>query len=325
MNIGLYISELLSEHDYVILHGFGAFVPKYVAAKNFTEQGWIDPPSRMVAFNPALKMNDGILLHYVAQREGLTAPKALAVIDALVADYLYSLDHGKPVVIKGLGTVSKNGEDYTFHADPEATLLPEAFGLERVLLPKKAPEKVPSKTPVASISGQHHSKRKMGLWLYVPLLLIMIATIVWLVYQFIIPKQEQISPAEVTPVIEQAEIFEVPPVTADSINQVPQDSLIQDISIEREHPREGIYYVIGGSFRSRENAEKYFEQAIKRGHQPFHLGEIGKFHVVALAQYSTQKEAFRHQMEIHAKDSTSGVWVYSVRKRTEESESAGID
>ena len=325
MNIGLYISELLSEHDYVILHGFGAFVPKYVAAKNFTEQGWIDPPSRMVAFNPALKMNDGILLHYVAQREGLTAPKALAVIDALVADYLYSLDHGKPVVIKGLGTVSKNGEDYTFHADPEATLLPEAFGLERVLLPKKAPERVPSKTPAASISGQHHSKRKLGLWLYVPLLLILIATIVWLVYQFIIPKQEQISPAEVTPVIEQAEIFEVPPITADSINQIPQDSVIQDISIEKEHPREGIYYVIGGSFRSRENAEKYFEQAIKRGHQPFHLGEIGKFHVVALAQYSTQKEAFRHQMEIHAKDSTSGVWVYSVRKRTEESESAGID
>ena len=325
MNLGLYISELLSEHDYVILHGFGAFVPNYVAAKNFTEQGWIDPPSRMVTFNPALKMNDGILLHYVAQREGLTAPKALAVIDALVADYLYSLDHGKPVVIKGLGTVSKNGEDFTFQADPEATLLPEAFGLERVLLPKKAPERVPSKTPAASISGQHHSKRKLGLWLYVPLLLILITTIVWLVYQFIIPKQEQISPAEVTPVIEQAEIFEVPPVTADSINQIPQDSVIQDISIEKEHPREGIYYVIGGSFRSRENAEKYFEQAIKRGHQPFHLGEIGKFHVVALAQYSTQKEAFRHQMEIHAKDSTSGVWVYSVRQRTEESESAGID
>ena len=269
-------------------------------------------------------MNDGILLHHVAQGEGLTAPKALALIDALVADYLYSLDHGKPVVIKGLGTISKNGEEYTFLADPEVTLLPEAFGLERVFLPKKSPENVIQEIPAASIWNQQKSKRKIGLWIYVPLLIILIASGFWLVRHLTIPKQEQVPPAKETPVTVQPEILEVPPVTADSINLVPGDSVIQDFSIDREHPREGIYYVIGGSFRSRENAEKYFEQALKRGHQPFHLGEIGKFHVVALAHYPTQREAFRHQMEIHAKDSTSGVWVYSIRKRTEKSDSLRI-
>lgn len=271
-------------------------------------------------------MNDGILLHYITQREGLTAPKALALLEGLVADYLYNLDHGKPVIIKGLGTVTRIGDEYTFIADPEARFLPEAFGLDRVFIPEKAPETEPVETtsvnnqdaPATGKTIAENDKCKSRAWIYISIAVLLIVASILIYQKTIRIEPSAISTPETSPEVQQAEIIEVPPVTADSIIQVPEDSVIHDIAIEREHPREGVYYLIGGSFRSRENAEKYVELALKKGHQPFHLGEIGKFHVVALASYTNEKEAFRHQLEIQAKDSTSGVWVYSVRKRTPE-------
>lgn len=323
LNIGLYISELLSEHDYVVLPGFGGFVTEYIPSKYNPEKRWIDPPSRKITFHPALKMNDGILLHAITQREGLTAPKALAALEGLVADYMYNLDHGKHVVIKGLGTVTRNGEAYDLQADPEATFLPDAFGLDRIVVPEKAPKRVletaqsttRQESPATGIVKDEKRRNIARLWIFVPVSVILVAAAFWSYQQFFKKEQRPNPSAETISSIQQTEIIEEPPVTADSIIQIPEDSVIQEITVEREHPREGVYYVIGGSFRSRENAEKYFELALKKGHQPFHLGEIGKFHVVALASYTNEKEAFRHQMEIHAKDSTSGVWVYTVRKR----------
>lgn len=326
LNIGLYISELLSEHDYVVLPGFGGFVPEYIPSKYNPGQEWIDPPSRKITFHPSLKMNDGILLHSITQREGMTAPKALAFLEELVADYLYSLDHGKPVIIKGLGTVTRIGDEYTFIADPEARFLPEAFGLDRVFIPEKAPESEPVETTSVNKQAEpatdkiivENPKSKSRVWIYIPIAILLIVASIWIYQKTIRLESREVPNTETSHEVQQAEIIEVPPVTADSIIQITDDSVIQDVTIEREHPREGVYYVIGGSFRSRENAEKYVELALKKGHQPFHLGEIGKFHVVALASYTNEKEAFRHQLEIQAKDSTSGVWVYSVRKRTPE-------
>ena len=70
MNITLYINKLLNLHDCVILPGFGGFVTNYVNAK-VSEKNIFSPPRKIVAFNRNLKNDDGLLINYIINKEGL--------------------------------------------------------------------------------------------------------------------------------------------------------------------------------------------------------------------------------------------------------------
>ena len=74
-------------------------------------------------------------------------------------------------------------------------------------------------------------------------------------------------------------------------------------------PVKSKYYLIGGSFKEEENAEKYFRQIQEKGYEPFHLGKQGNFYIVGIGIYDTESEAYIAQVRFIDKYPDSGAWI----------------
>lgn len=57
-----HIEVLLLENDCVIIPDFGGFVAHYTSAMRVAEENMFLPPTRIIGFNPQLKINDGLLV-----------------------------------------------------------------------------------------------------------------------------------------------------------------------------------------------------------------------------------------------------------------------
>src|SRR5438128_1060900 len=103
MKIDKHISELLYDHDCVIVPSFGGFLASYLHAQLNTTQHTFYPPSKKIAFNIFLKNNDGLLANYIAQQESLTYSDALNGIEDFRLDAMKQLQNGKKIVIENVG------------------------------------------------------------------------------------------------------------------------------------------------------------------------------------------------------------------------------
>ena len=62
IELAQHIEILLLENDCVIVPGLGGFVAHYTPAMRVAEENVFLPPTRIIGFNPQLKMNDGLLV-----------------------------------------------------------------------------------------------------------------------------------------------------------------------------------------------------------------------------------------------------------------------
>ena len=62
IELAQHIEVLLLENDCVIVPGLGGFVAHYTPAMRVAEENVFLPPTRIIGFNPQLKMNDGLLV-----------------------------------------------------------------------------------------------------------------------------------------------------------------------------------------------------------------------------------------------------------------------
>ena len=71
-DIALHIGYLMSEHDCVIVPGWGAFIAQYTSAFSFYDSGLYKKPKRFVAFNSSINHSDGLLQNSLMRREGIS-------------------------------------------------------------------------------------------------------------------------------------------------------------------------------------------------------------------------------------------------------------
>lgn len=93
----------------------------------------------------------------------------------------------------------------------------------------------------------------------------------------------------------------------DSVNQKDQEN-----SGPYLEPDSLKYYLVAGSFKEKENADKFLNQLENEGLNPFHLGKQGNFYIIGLGEYNSEQEAFDAQDEFLAKNPESGVWIYQI-------------
>jgi hypothetical protein len=153
-------------------------------------------------------------------------------------------------------------------------------------------------------------KRKNLRWLAIFLILAISGFVYWV---FIDKNHQNLTHREKQQTAGEQQVMPVPfePTTEETTENEDTDGQDSSSLVEK-HPQTGLYYLIGGSFRTRENADQYYEQMSKNGFNPVHLGEIGKFHVVSIAYFSSEREAFSQQNILLKNDSASGVWIYSI-------------
>ena len=97
------IADLLYLRDTVILPGLGAFEGVYKAAAVDAVQGVVHPPGKKLSFNPNLKVDDGVLVREIAEKQSWTDGKARRELEAYIARLRQSLDKREIIDIAGVG------------------------------------------------------------------------------------------------------------------------------------------------------------------------------------------------------------------------------
>jgi hypothetical protein len=113
-NLGLYISELLSEHDCVIVPGFGGFVARPAPAHFAKAGNMLLPPGKSLVFNKNLDNSDGLLANHIAQRSSVSYREAAQLLDKWVSQAKQQLDTFKRLELERTGIL---------YYSPENTLL----------------------------------------------------------------------------------------------------------------------------------------------------------------------------------------------------------
>lgn len=305
METGQYIRELFVENEYVIIPGFGALTAKYKPARFEESLGLLLPPGNEIVFNDKLKNNDGILAGRIAAGEKTTVAEAQKIIENFCENIRYLLGSGKPFEIEGLGTLAYDKEQNIVFEAGDENLLIDSYGLEPAVL--KSPEKkeIPAKKfpPMRKIKSLKIPFKWQ--WL-IPVPLVIIVVLIFIFKKPTSTIQENGRQVLAADTLQEKQANAVrDSVVSDSVKIVRQDSAKTAIQV----PVGEKYILIGGSFKSQENADKYFKRVSAMGYQPEHLGKKGDFYIVAVGVYPSAQEAEKARLEYLSKEPDSGAWV----------------
>ena len=92
IELAQHIEVLLLENDCVIVPGLGGFVAHYTPAMRVAEENVFLPPTRIIGFNPQLKMNDGLLVQSYMAVYDTDFSDATRIVEKEVA-YIFTALH----------------------------------------------------------------------------------------------------------------------------------------------------------------------------------------------------------------------------------------
>ncbi len=130
MDISTHISQLLFEHDCVIVPGFGGFVCNYKPAEIHPIHHTVSPPSKAILFNRNLRSNDGLLTNYLANRMQISFDHATDLVSTWVNASNLLLNKNEEVIISKVGKLFNDVEsNLQFTPDITVNYLKTSFGL----------------------------------------------------------------------------------------------------------------------------------------------------------------------------------------------------
>ncbi|WP_044271525.1 HU domain-containing protein [Bacteroides timonensis] len=110
IELAQHIEALLLENDCVIVPGLGGFVAHYASATRVKEENIFLPPTRIIGFNPQLKMNDGLLVQSYMSVYGTNFSDATKMVERKVDELIATLHEDGKVDLLNVGEVR-----YTIH------------------------------------------------------------------------------------------------------------------------------------------------------------------------------------------------------------------
>lgn len=136
MDIRRIIAELLSEHDCVIIPGFGGFIGNYIPARIDPVHHTFSPPSKKILFNVNLAHNDGLLASRIASYQDVTYSEACKAIETFATECQHSLEAGESLFFPQIGRLYAGAEaNIQFEQHKTANLLPDSYGLTTFISP----------------------------------------------------------------------------------------------------------------------------------------------------------------------------------------------
>lgn len=152
-----HIEVLLLENDCVIVPGLGGFVAHYTPAMRVAEENIFLPPTRIIGFNPQLKMNDGLLVQSYMAVYGTSFSDATKIIDKTVAELLAQLHENGKAELPNVGELRYSIRDtYDFIPYNNKITTPSLYGLdsfemqELARVQKPVAKTIPFNVPAAS-------------------------------------------------------------------------------------------------------------------------------------------------------------------------------
>jgi cell division septation protein DedD len=123
----------LFQYDCIVVPELGGFILHYIPATFVEESSTYMPPRKKIAFNEALKLDDGLLINYMMLHEGLTRDEVFQVIRQFVDELKQEVRQQRMFTIEGLGLFSEN-EEGKLQFDPEIrhNFQGESYGFQPV-------------------------------------------------------------------------------------------------------------------------------------------------------------------------------------------------
>ncbi len=139
-----YLKKLLYQYDCVVVPDLGGFLTHHQPARfelasstgssstevAYSGVGRFMPPRKRLAFNEALRLDDGILTNYVMLHESLTRDAAQQRIGQFVAEVRDRIQRTGSHTLDGIGMLTVNGEGrFQFEPQLRQNFLGDAYGL----------------------------------------------------------------------------------------------------------------------------------------------------------------------------------------------------
>lgn len=300
MEINQYIKELLLLNDCVIIPEFGGFVANYKPAT--IENNQFFPPTKEIAFNNKLNSNDGLLINYISETEEIDYFSARQKLDSFVEETNLNLERNRNVFFDGVGYLHYDSrENLLFEPQIKQNLLVDSYGLQNFsyekLYQRQMPKpafKVEYREPVPVI----FQKRKLQkLVIAIPLLFAMA----------LIPiKNNKVFLSKSDMGMWETFIQSAPAVAVQTSEPTTAEYTANITAPEQVQFN---YYIIGGSFKSEENAVNYLQQLKEQGYDGQNLGVFHGLHRIAMKGFVTIEDAQKELNTLLYQNPQSGVWI----------------
>lgn len=151
-----YLKKLLYQYDCVVVPELGAFLTHYQSAAFTETSGLYLPPRKRVAFNEALRFDDGILANYIMLHEPVTRDGAQRHISQFVTNLRQQVVENARFELEGIGTFTQNDEGrLQFVPGLRHNFFGEAYGMTAIqaqlIQQQPQPEPVLDAVPVTTL------------------------------------------------------------------------------------------------------------------------------------------------------------------------------
>ena len=305
-NVNKHIADLLYLHDCVIVPGLGGLVANPVPAVYDEGMNMFYPPAKEIGFNINLKHNDGLLINYLATAENISYNDAKNKINEYVETINRKLKNREIVSLGIVGELKKDSDgNIVFTPNSTENFQPDSFGLTSFHL---SPVNT-NHYHAVTVSSYHNVKKAIrpfsakhiaagialvaGLFLFGPELknpdINQAGSIEFLIQPESIPNANQIKTAGDTKVIPGNDQDKVKPV-------IPKDKLN--------------YFIIAGSFKKLEQADKYCNRLRSQGFEKSTVLKSSKDRFrVAVEGFMMKKDALTALNTYRAQKDFKAAWL----------------
>jgi len=324
VEVNKYISQLLYNHDCVILPDFGGFVANYKPASIDYVHNTFYPPRKELLFNRSLSQNDGLLINHMSQIEGIEYIESKNIIVGFVKETITKLRNGEKVVFDGIGTfyydIQKNIQ---FEPDTTQNYLLESYGLTSFHSPAvKRVQDTDRRIIVPAKQEEKLSVRRKNIRRMVAAAALILALSIVNTDSYNTDNTSTLNPFSgvtkvenvVIPKIDSKELKKeiVIAVADDKPKEVISTTKFEsgETTIPKEiKTAQKKYYLIAGSFTDEVRAKIFNNKLKKSGYSPVVLEPSKGRHRVAFSVFYNKKEALSELKRIR-KTKDSSAWLF---------------
>lgn len=323
MDITFYLVELLRLHDCVIVPDLGGFVTNYRSAEIDLARNSFNPPVKEIIFTGKLNKNDGLLVNYISETEGIGYMEARLIISEFVDEMWSKLENGDKIDLQNIGSLRfDRNEKLIFEPEIHENFLLEAYGMEGFQFPQlERKEVIPTKRIFAdkeAVRPVFNSRKVRALAIGIPILLALVFIPVSK-YSFDNQsnKTQQTSSTASLPLdarLVSPVSTRVEPVLTDksALNRAgltKSQTMGYHPQTEQSVIKSGRYRVIGGCFKMRENADKFLDRLHSDGFKSELKVLPNATFLVIVQSYSDKNEAIAALNSLRQSDPKAGYWL----------------
>ena len=307
-----YIEELLYRYNCVVVPEFGAFLTQIKSAQINRSTNTFSPPSKLISFNGQLSSNDGLLVSYMANAEGLSYEEMLGQVLKTAEEWKTELQKGERLALENIGELWLNREgNVQFKPAAKVNFLTSSFGLSSVIsqpvlreVLKEEVVEMEEKIPfiITPEERKRGAFREYFKYAAIILLSISVGLTGYTLYERTVSTNQMVHE-------EAQEIVSKNIQEATFFNSTPFELPVLAIDVSKKQT--GRHHIIAGAFRVRENADKKVAQLRDKGYQAEYLG-VNQYglHQVTYGSYEEPKEALQFLKEIRQTESADA-WLLS--------------